>query len=206
MSERVLLLHGLWMRGAIMTVLRQRLQQAGFVVEYFEYSSASASLERSAELLRARMRELLAPVHLVGHSLGGLLALQACRDAPDLPGGRIVCLGSPLNGSMTARQLAGWGVGRWMVGRGRDRLARGVPAWDGSREVGVIAGSMRLGVGTVIAKFDGDHDGTVTVAETRLQGITDHCVVAASHTGLPFSAVAAEQVLAFLRDGRFSTH
>ena len=43
----------------------------------------------------------------------------------------------------------------------------------------------------------------MAVAETRLPGITDHCVVAASHSGLLFSSEAAAQTVAFLRHGRF---
>ncbi|MNO04758.1 hypothetical protein D3C81_2258900 [compost metagenome] len=39
--------------------------------------------------------------------------------------------------------------------------------------------------------------------ETQLPGLADHCVVAASHSGLVFSPEAARQTAAFLRDGRF---
>ncbi|HSM10829.1 MAG TPA: alpha/beta hydrolase, partial [Lysobacter sp.] len=49
----------------------------------------------------------------------------------------------------------------------------------------------------------GDSDGTVAVAETRLSGLADHVVVAASHSGLLFSAAASRQAIAFLRTGRF---
>ena len=52
-------------------------------------------------------------------------------------------------------------------------------------------------------RFDGPSDGTVAVAETRLPGLADHCLVAASHTGLVFSRPAAGQAAAFLRHGRF---
>jgi hypothetical protein len=59
------------------------------------------------------------------------------------------------------------------------------------------------GLGALFAGFSGEHDGTVAVAETRLPGLTDHVVVAASHSGLLFSAAAAQQAIAFLRDGSF---
>jgi hypothetical protein len=42
------------------------------------------------------------------------------------------------------------------------------------------------------------------VAETRLPGLTDHCVVETSHTGLLLSADAARQVAHFLLHGRFA--
>ena len=47
------------------------------------------------------MPEIAGPVALVGHSLGGLVALEALRRQPDLPVSRVVCLGSPLRGSGT---------------------------------------------------------------------------------------------------------
>jgi hypothetical protein len=67
----------------------------------------------------------------------------------------------------------------------------------------MVAGDRPLGLGQVLGHFDGDSDGTVAVAETRLAGLADHVVVPASHTGLVFSPIAARQVVAFLRDGRF---
>ena len=67
----------------------------------------------------------------------------------------------------------------------------------------MIAGNVPHGLGALFARFDERHDGTVAVAETRLPGLADHCVVAASHSGLVFSAEAARQALAFLEDGRF---
>lgn len=52
-------------------------------------------------------------------------------------------------------------------------------------------------------RFDGASDGTVSVEETRLPGLRDHCIVPASHTGLVLSPHAAAQTAAFLREGRF---
>ena len=67
----------------------------------------------------------------------------------------------------------------------------------------MIAGRVPHGLGALFAGFDGEHDGTVAVAETQLPGLADHVVVDASHSGLLFSAEAAEQTIAFLRRGRF---
>jgi hypothetical protein len=67
----------------------------------------------------------------------------------------------------------------------------------------VIAGCVPHGLGALLAGFDGDHDGTVAIEETRLPGVSDHVVVEASHSGLLFSAEAVDQAVAFLRSGRF---
>ena len=211
MSEHIILLHGLWMRGFSMLALRQRLSQAGFQVHGFEYASVAAQPQSSLIRLRNRMHALVdnrgaSKVHLAGHSLGGIVALQCMRDDENLPPGRIVCLGTPLTGSAAARGLLEWPLGERMLGYSMRALLDGVPAWRGSREVGVIAGTLQHGLGAWLGHFQGEHDGTVAVEETRLPGITDHCVVQASHLGLLFSAEAAEQAIAFLRNGRFDKH
>lgn len=204
LPEHVILLHGLWMRGFALAMLRRRLTEAGFRVERFEYLSMVAAQGRVLE----RLRELIAslgpgPVHVVGHSLGGLLALRACTE-PGLPPGRIVCLGSPLKGSAVARGIAHWGWGgEALLGRNRELLEHGFERWDGPREVGVVAGRIRIGLGAMLNQVQGEHDGTVAVAETRLPGLADHCVVEASHTGLLISAEAAQLAARFLREGRF---
>lgn len=202
MSDQVILLHGLWMRGIALAVLKHRFEHAGFEVDTFDYLSVAAPLERTLERLRQRLHRAPGAVHVVGHSLGGLLALQACRGETALPPGRIVCLGSPLNGSATAQRLAEAG-GAWMLGHSKALLEKGLVRWDGAREVGVIAGCKPVGLGAALGPIDGDHDGSVAVAETRLPGIADHCVVTASHSGLLFSNEAAEQAIRFLREGRF---
>ena len=57
----------------------------------------------------------------------------------------------------------------------------------------MIAGHVPHGLGALFAGFHEEHDGTVAVGETRLDGLTDHVVVAASHSGLLFSHDAVEQ-------------
>jgi pimeloyl-ACP methyl ester carboxylesterase len=210
MSDHVILLHGLWMRGFALAMLHRRLMEAGFRVHRFDYLSVAATQQRILDRLQARMSELALEadadaVHLVGHSLGGLLALRACLDDEALPRGRIVCLGSPLLGSAAARGFANWGrSGEVLLGHNRELLQRGFERWDGAREVGMIAGRMPLGLGAVLGHFEGEHDGTVAVAETRLPGLADHCVVEANHTGLLFSVEVAQQVAQFLRQGQFA--
>ncbi|MEO9078846.1 MAG: alpha/beta fold hydrolase [Rhodanobacter sp.] len=205
MSEHIILLHGLWMRRFALGLLRRRLVEADYQVHSFDYMSVAATQERILGRLQTQMAEY-APdaVHLVGHSLGGLLALRACLDVEALPPGRIVCLGSPLMGSAAARAFAGWGRGsEALLGHNRALLEAGLERWDGSREVGMIAGCVRIGLGAVLGQIEGEHDGTVAVAETRLPGLTDHCVVEASHTGLLLSSGVARQIGQFLHYGHF---
>ena len=208
MTDHVILLHGLWMRGFALLMLHRRLMEAGFRVHRFDYMSVAATQEQTVARLHARMHEA-APeggaVHLVGHSLGGLLALRACLDDHELPAGRIVCLGSPLKGSAAARAFASKGGrgGGALLGHNRALLENGFDQWTGTREVGVIAGRIPIGLGHVLGQLEGEHDGSVAVDETRLPGIADHCVVEANHTGLLFSVETGRLIADFLRQGRF---
>jgi len=188
MSEHVILLHGLWMRAFTLTMLRRRLERAGFTVHLFDYASVMHDPDLSIAELLKRARALHGDkIHFVGHSLGGLMALRALKKARDLAGGRVVCLGSPLCGSQVARSVASLPGGSLLVGKSADILRTGLRRWDGPHAVGAIAGRMPLGLGFVVGSLSSPHDGTVSVAETRLPGLADHCVVPATHLGLVFS-------------------
>jgi pimeloyl-ACP methyl ester carboxylesterase len=200
-GRRVVLLHGLWMPGASMQWFAAKLTSAGFAPEIFAYHGVAEGPETAVSRLVALLAE--GDTDIVAHSLGGLIALQALCEAPQLVVRRVVCLGSPLTGSGAATGMLRWAPAAAMFGRSAALLQQGVECWQGQAEVGVIAGRVPHGLGALFAGFDGEHDGTVAVAETRLPGLTDHVVIDASHSGLLFSAEAVEQAVAFLRDGHF---
>src|SRR5262245_7023967 len=203
-----ILVHGLWQSGLELFAMRRRLQADGSMrAIFFSYptvvGSMSNHVQRLIECARAHKAERL---HFVGHSLGGLVVLRALEVTDDLPPGRAVLLGSPLQGSRTAQSLARLPFARALLGGALtpECVASSPREWSGRREVGVIAGSMGFGVGRLLANLDGAQDGTVMVEETRLPGAKDHLVVAASHTGLMVSAKVAEQTRHFLERGAFN--
>lgn len=201
-TTRVLLVHGIWNARSWLAPLARRMRAEGFDVDTFGYASIFGGPEPAIRALARRLEQGPA-VHLVGHSLGGLIGLEALRRTPGLPVRRMVCLGSPLCGSGAARSL---GRSAWtapVLGRSGALLQTGCGPWDGAVPVAMVAGNVARGVGRLLTRFDGDSDGTVAVAETHLPGLAAHCVVPASHTGLVFSADAARQAAAFLREGRF---
>ncbi|HRP98005.1 MAG TPA: alpha/beta fold hydrolase, partial [Rhodocyclaceae bacterium] len=74
--EAVVLVHGLWMRGIVFALQRRRLARRGFAVHAFSYPSMRGTLAANARALAAFVAGVAGTrVHLVGHSLGGVIAL-----------------------------------------------------------------------------------------------------------------------------------
>jgi 8-oxo-dGTP pyrophosphatase MutT (NUDIX family) len=206
-EEAVVLLHGLWMKGWCMSLLARRLRCAGFRTYCFSYSTLRTTLEENARQLHAYLQTLPhRTIHLVGHSLGGIVIRALFRYFPSQLPGRIVTLGTPHAGSSVARRLASGHFGAYLVGKPVAEIMSGVPAsWSlPSREIGTIAGSRSFGVGRFVTTLDAPNDGTVTVAEASLADAHDRFVLPVTHTSLLTSRDAAEAVANFLKHGRFS--
>lgn len=205
-AETAVLIHGLWMTGVELLPLGRRLRRHGLRTRLFRYAPTAATPQEHARHLAACVeRQGPGPVHWVAHSFGGIVALHCLALGRALPPGRIVLIGSPVRGSAPARRLAEWPLARpWFGDTLEHGLLGGAPGLAGDREVAVIAGDRSLGIGGLLAGFDEPHDGTVAVAETLLDGVTDRIVLRHSHFGLVFSAEVAGAVASFLRTGRLS--
>jgi hypothetical protein len=134
--------------------------------------------------------------------LGGLIAAQTLERNPDLAIARMVFLGSPIAGSAAARGLAGKGFGL-VAGRSGLLLREGLGELPTGHEIGMVAGTRSVGLGKFFGAFDEANDGTVAVSETRLPGLSGHISIAASHSGLIVSALAARLSADFLETGHF---
>jgi pimeloyl-ACP methyl ester carboxylesterase len=193
------------MNGLETFFLRERLKSGGFAPAVFRYPSTHASLAEVTAKLACHLRASGGTVHVVAHSLGGLIALETLDAQPDLPPGRVVLLGSPVQGSRSARAIAGWSHGPHILGalavaelcRPRER------EWRQEREIGLIAGSRSAGLGRLFADLPSPNDGTVCVDETLLTGAASHRVLDVSHTGMLFSGEVAQFAIRFLRFGSF---
>ena len=205
-QEAVVLVHGLWVHGLVMELMRRRIARCGYRALAYSYPSMRLTVAENVERLIRYCRELAASrVNLVGHSMGGLIVLHALENATGFIPGRAVLTGTPVAGCHAARRLA-------KLPGGRAALGRCMPGWmepaacpaGNGREIGVIAGRMPVGLGRIVAPdLQRPCDGVVSVAETRFPGMRDHIVLNVSHTGILFSRAAARQICAFLRDGVF---
>ena len=117
-------------------------------------------VSRSLDYNRRRLRIAIlcaarsgphAPVHLVGHSLGGVLALHTLKRFPELPVDKVVCLGSPLVDTSAGRVLHDYAAGRALLGKTLPQAIFREPLreWNGPQPVGVIAGTRGFGLGAI---------------------------------------------------------
>lgn len=97
----VVLLHGLYATAGVFTPLRRRLEtDLGASTFTISYPPGPGIVE-----LSARVRDLLskiqspAPIHLVGHSLGGLVLRQVARQRWDPRVATTISLAAPFRGS-----------------------------------------------------------------------------------------------------------
>lgn len=208
--EHVVLIHGLWMPARGMKKLARLLESRGYTTSIFSYRSVRDRFADHVPACAAHLQQVMETqnpkrLNIVGHSMGGLVALKTIRYCKQqgiaLPPGRQVLLGSPLNGSLIAQQRTRSGA--VLIGRSQATLAQPQIQLPGDRPTGVIAGSVSRGTGRWLSKLPSPNDGTVSVAETKLPLLTDHIVLGVSHSGMLLQAGVVTQIVHFLRHGYF---
>ena len=104
---------------------RYWLARYGFNVDTFSYSSVRSGLDENGMVLAHRISEIAGgAIHLVGHSLGGMVILNMLANNPDNRISRVVLMGSPCRGSHCASTLLRLPVLAPIVGRSiRDSVA-----------------------------------------------------------------------------------
>jgi pimeloyl-ACP methyl ester carboxylesterase len=210
--DGVVLLHGISRTTRSFRKMQTALEGCGFATLNQDYASRRKALEALAEDIHPAIQRFAdgidGSVHFVGHSMGGLLArVYIARYRPKRLG-RVVMLGTPNSGSEIADRLKNFGAYRaffgpagQQLGTQRDAAVEALfPLVDYS--VGIIAGNRSI-YPITSAFLPKPHDGRVSVTNTKLDGMTDHVVIAASHPWLVRNGEAIAQTIAFLRDGKF---
>lgn len=211
-DQCVILLHGLARSSASMRPMAEALEAQGYRVANIDYPSREQPIEVLAPLAveeglaqcRAQPVEV---IHVVTHSLGGILLRAHLRehDIPEL--GRVVMLGPPNRGSEVVDQFAGVPGFDALNGPAGAQLGTGpdsVPLQLGRVDfvVGVIAGTASINP-ILSTAFEGPNDGKVSVSRAKVDGMSDFIALPVSHPFLMRDDTAIRQTLAFLREGRF---
>lgn len=200
----VVLAPGLWVPSAAMVLLAARLGRAGYATHVFAYRGRSpfdANVERFARFARDTLGGRSA--HFIGHSLGGVLVLDMLNRHPDVALASAVLLGAPVRGCVAGRRLGGARVGRWMMGACGPLWEERPARWERAAPLGVIAGTLPLGLGRALGRMPCINDGVVCVDETTVEGMTAQALVPCGHSMLVVSGAVGALVQRFLASGRF---
>jgi pimeloyl-ACP methyl ester carboxylesterase len=200
----ILLVHGLWNRGWSMTVMAKRLRARGHQVTVFSYPTRSDILDGHADELYAFIEaNSVSELHLVGHSMGGLVILNMLSRYEDMPAGRVVLMGTPVKGSGTVKRLGKLPGQKLIFGKAREDLLEGFQHTPGHHETGMIRGTRALGFGQIAGRQSEPNDGSVCVSETELDGLKDSIELKVAHSEMLISTEVIDQVEHFLLYGKF---
>lgn len=205
-ADTVVLVHGLWLHGSVMVVMKHGLERRGYRVLTYSYPTVRYTLNANIERLVRFCSERAPPrFHLVGHSMGGLVALCAAAALPRERVERIVLLGTPYGDCYAGRSVQRLPGGASIIGRCMGQwLAERRRLDPAAHDVGVIAGTGRIGLGRLfVPDLPLPNDGVVSVEETHVPGMRDHIVLPVSHTVMLVSPEVTHQACAYLANGRF---
>lgn len=209
-AESVLLLHGIARSPRHMQSLEAALAQSGFEVINIKYPSTEHSMEDLVEWLQRHVSDRLPAqatlVHVVGYSMGGLLARAWIHRYRPERLGRVVQLAPPNHGSEVADFFKQNWLFRTFYGPAGQQLGTQVDLQKllglVDYELGVLAGNRSI---DPISSWliPGADDGKVSVKSTRVFGMCDHRVLPVQHPFFPSNAEVQRQTLHFLLNGAF---
>ncbi|MGY3571836.1 esterase/lipase family protein [Vibrio paucivorans] len=195
-----------------MSALNQGLLDAGYRTCVLDYSSVRVSIDAMLDETSNQLNqctENAQVVHLVGHSLGGLLIryhLQA-DDSLQVQNrlGKVVMLGTPNHGSEVAdhystRFWANW-FGEVPISLVTSKKGFAQSLNEPNYEFAIIAGIKPFK--TTDSLFQKPNDGLVSVESAKLSNMQDFIELPINHMRLRDDPEAIHQVVYYLQKGRF---
>lgn len=201
-NEAIVLIHGIWMKGPELLYLCFKFWRQGYRVYQFHYPSLFKTPEQNAEKLNSFVDNINEPIiHFVAHSLGGIVVTHYLNNHVCNKAGKVVFVGTPINGSALAKHLQRNSFLKYLLGKAVVKgLVNETPKWLSERKVCVIAGTKKVGIGMVLARknMQQQNDGTVNMDETKIETATEFHVVPHSHFSMLWSADVVEKIKSFL--------
>lgn len=215
-DEVVILIHGMGRSKFSMIMLDRYLQRQGYETVSFFYSSTKYSIDelsaQFAEFLTKKSRETPGTkIHIVSHSLGGILTREALVKISEdeehrtsneknnknrqINIGRIIMLAPPNKGSKAANFFSKiWPIPNILkpiteLRNAEDSPINDVPIPEGI-DIGVIAGK---------------YDAKVTPEESHMDTENDHIIVNSAHTFIMNNRNVKIAIKNFLETGHFAT-
>ncbi len=210
-TEAVLLLHGIFRAKDAFGPMTRSLRTEGFQAWSVNYPSTRQSLADHAEGVERLLNSLegIEKIHLVTHSMGGLLArLLLARNAEwrqRIEVQRLVMIATPNQGAEIADMLQPLAATALIGGPSMQDLTtesvRKMPKPD--VPFGIVAGVKGDGAG-FNPLLSGEDDMTVALEETFLDGAEDELFVKAIHTFVMSHPDVITGTIRYLRTGCFT--
>jgi hypothetical protein len=208
-GPRVVLLHGLWRGFHAMEPMARALQSEGFSTLNIPYPSGRLPIDVLSERIRRQVGEIPGdgPIHFITHSLGGIIVRKLLDDGAPWDFGRIVMLAPPNNGS----EIVDWARHKPILHRvlgpagralGSDGIPAALPPLPEGVEAAVIMGN-RSTIPFFNSLFGDDHDGIVSAAKGRIEGLRGFSVIPADHTFIQMHPEAIHLCVDFLKSGKW---
>jgi len=206
-GKGVILLHGIIRSSKSLYVMADQLRAEGFTVFPMEYPSTQISIPEAADYLNSIIEHTdgIEELHLVGHSMGGLVIRAWFSKYADPRVQRVVMLGTPNYGAEMADHLKRNLLFRTVFGPAGRQLVTDeaglIPTLPTPPcEFAIIAGARGKPNGWN-PLIPGDDDGTVTVESARLLGASDFATAPLLHHALLGDRDVSTQVARFLKTG-----
>ncbi len=207
----MVLLHGLARRFQSMRKVQVALEKEGYRVLNVSYPSRRFRVEELSEIVLEKVAAETVEadqIHFVTHSLGGILVRYIQQNLAFDKIGRVVMLCPPNQGSEVVDRLGGFRAFEWVngsaglqLGTREDSVLKKLGAID--FELGVITGDRSINW-ILSTMLPGRNDGKVSVESARVSGMADFKVVHTTHPNIMNKREVIEDVIAFLRLGKFA--
>ena len=211
-QDCVVLLHGLARTATSFKLMEWRLSNEGYHVVNVDYPSKKATIEDLADIAIPNALKACKDarkIHFVTHSMGGILLRYYMKRTSKHPEnlGNTVMLAPPNQGSPIVDQLhelPGFELWNWIAGLQLGTGDDSLPLSLGPVEFpgGVIEGNQSISP-IFSTLLESPNDGKVTVSRTKVDGMADHIVLPVTHTFMMNNPKVYQQVMAFLKTGKF---
>jgi len=194
--ECVSLVHGFLAHPFMMSMLGQRLDSRGYLAKPWGYWDMRSSILEHAEAFSLELARLdadraVGTIHLVTHSMGGIIARAALERFRPRKLGRFVMLAPPNRGSFVATATVG------MLGGILKPVAELTTARDS------LVNSLGMPEDIDIGVIAASRDALVALESTRPTVPHAHITIPCLHSMLLFRRDAADLVAGFLATGEF---
>jgi hypothetical protein len=212
-NECVILLHGLARTKKTMTKMEAALTKYGYVVVNVGYPSRKhdiAFLSKTYLPLAINQcrKKAIGEIHVVTHSMGGILIRHYLDENKLDKLGRVVMLSPPNQGSEVVdklKNMPGFTALNGPAGQqlGTDKNSMPNMLGPADFDLGIITGNKTINI-ILSMLIPGDDDGKVSVERAKLVGMNDFLIMPHSHPFIMKQDDVITQTIAFLHFGSFN--